>query len=368
MLNLRIPKFSMEEAVAKLVLFIGSAWSDARDFLWCVGLALNLRKLKFSVEEAEQIPLELQALVPNLTIVKFSVEVTHAFHGSFFMLALNLNNFKVPLQIIAPLTEIPVSSPPPSEQKIAVQSPTQESLPQKPVKAYPQAQDLKARIMMVANAALKNDFGTPSFSLGFSQSSDEATITQEGEPPAKMEKSQHSLVLVEELENLVEVMDIGVVAALKYAMEESPPRKKVQPSLSFLEKFKTPVKEISEELKDDTSNEWKTIFKLDHEYQLEETRMHFASLKEELYIENLNNMLAKHKEVYIDPETNKPFHIDEYKEYMLFLDKKKLASHPFVVWWAAARRRHYLAELLHHPHSCIPPRVALKLHVQRIYS
>ncbi|KAL4306326.1 hypothetical protein AHAS_Ahas16G0167100 [Arachis hypogaea] len=89
--------------------------------------------------------------------------------------------------------------------------------------------------MMVINATLKDDFGAPSFSLGFSQSSDETTITQEGEPPAaNMGKYQDSPVLVEELENLVEVMDIGIIAALKYAKEESLPRKKVQPTLSFL--------------------------------------------------------------------------------------------------------------------------------------
>ncbi|KAL4306199.1 hypothetical protein AHAS_Ahas16G0154400 [Arachis hypogaea] len=157
---------------------------------------------------------------------------------------------------------------------------------------------LNEGIMMVANAALKNDLSAPSFSLGFSQSSEEATLTQEGEPPANMKKSQDNLILVEELEELeelVEVINTRVAATLNYAKQKSPSPEKVQPTLSFLNKFKTPMrqKEITNDLKkkefhwvtniktydDGSSNEWEAIFKMKHESHLEITRMHFDSLK-----------------------------------------------------------------------------------------
>ncbi|KAL4286582.1 hypothetical protein AHAS_Ahas19G0100600 [Arachis hypogaea] len=91
-----------------------------------------------------------------------------------------------------------------------------------PPNVHPLVQALKAGIIMVANVALKDDFGAPSFSFGFSQSSEEATVTQEDKPPVKLENFQESPGLVEELEQLVEVMNTRVAAALKYAKEQSP--------------------------------------------------------------------------------------------------------------------------------------------------
>ncbi|QHO60251.1 uncharacterized protein DS421_3g105890 [Arachis hypogaea] len=106
--------------------------------------------------------------------------------------------------------------------------------------------------MMVANAALKNDFSTLSFNIDFSQSSEKVTLTQEGEPPADKKKSQGSPILVEELKELVEVINTVVAVALNYAKQKNLSSEKVQPTLSFLDKFKISVrqKEITVYLKE----------------------------------------------------------------------------------------------------------------------
>ncbi|KAL4394050.1 hypothetical protein AHAS_Ahas02G0113200 [Arachis hypogaea] len=60
--------------------------------------------------------------------------------------------------------------------------------------------------MMVANTTsfLKHDIPARSFSLGFSESSEEDTLTHEVKPTVEKKKSQESPILVEELEELVE--------------------------------------------------------------------------------------------------------------------------------------------------------------------
>ncbi|RYR03139.1 hypothetical protein Ahy_B06g081978 [Arachis hypogaea] len=164
---------------------------------------------------------------------------------------------------------------------------------------------------MVANAALKNDLSAPSFSLGFSQSSEEATLTQEGEPPANMKKSQDNLILVEELEELeelVEVINTRVAATLNYAKQKSPSPEKVQPTLSFLNKFKTPMrqKEITNDLK-----------------------------KKEFH---WNAALASHQGKFIHPKTNKPFQIKDYQDYIPYLPQFAMCSIGGYGWWMLKRR------------------------------
>ncbi|RYQ85806.1 hypothetical protein Ahy_B10g105419 [Arachis hypogaea] len=121
--------------------------------------------------------------------------------------------------------------------------------------------------MMIANAALKNDFSAPSFSLGFSQSSEKATLTQEGEPPADKEKSQDSPILVEEL--------VEVVSAMYVSNSE-------QQKIERFEKF---------------------IYCLPSDI--------------------VNAALVSHEGKFIHPETNKPFQIIDYQDYIPFLDQKK---------------------------------------------
>ncbi|QHN83328.1 uncharacterized protein DS421_20g703810 [Arachis hypogaea] len=97
--------------------------------------------------------------------------------------------------------------------------------------------------------------------------------------------------IVTQLEILAEgVMDVWVTAALQFAEEIS-----AEPSLSTPKGYKTSVKEkeIIEELKekyyqwmtqvkvykDDSTNEYETIFMLDYKAHLEGNRFHFSSLR-----------------------------------------------------------------------------------------
>ncbi|KAL4393742.1 hypothetical protein AHAS_Ahas02G0082400 [Arachis hypogaea] len=43
----------------------------------------------------------------------------------------------------------------------------------------------------------------------------------------------------------------------------------------------------------------------------------------------VNAALSSHEGNFIHPKTNKPVQIKDYQDYIPFLDKKKLASHPF---------------------------------------
>ncbi|RYR73648.1 hypothetical protein Ahy_A02g008088 [Arachis hypogaea] len=113
-------------------------------------------------------------------------------------------------------------------------------------------------LMMVANTTsfLKHDIPARSFSLGFSESSEEDTLTHEVKPTVEKKKSQESPILVEELEEL-------------------------------------------------------------------------------------NLALENHQGKFKQLKTNKPFDIQDYKDFILYLDKKKFVSHSFIFalvcyaehWW-----------------------------------
>ncbi|KAL4287782.1 hypothetical protein AHAS_Ahas19G0220600 [Arachis hypogaea] len=80
---------------------------------------------------------------------------------------------------------------------------------------------------------------------------------------------------------------------------------------------------------------------LDHKAHLEGGRCHFLSLRPKQDVENTNLMLGKHNHEYIDPNTKKVYWINEFVDYVSFLDKQKLASHLFLLapvcygghWW-----------------------------------
>ncbi|RYR53942.1 hypothetical protein Ahy_A06g029188 [Arachis hypogaea] len=65
-----------------------------------------------------------------------------------------------------------------------------------------------------------------------------------------------------------------------------------------------------------------TIFIINHQYPLEITRGHFASLKANTYVENLNLTLENHQGKFKPLKTNKPFDIQDYKDFIPYLDKK----------------------------------------------
>ncbi|QHO19104.1 uncharacterized protein DS421_11g326040 [Arachis hypogaea] len=153
-------------------------------------------------------------------------------------------------------------------------------------------------------------------------------------------------------------INAGVAAALKFADATS-----AEPNFTAAEVYKTPEKEkeITEELKEkcyhwmthmketkDSTNEYDPIFVLKHEAKFEGLRHHFMSLMPEKHVESMRFilqmfMLETHGEKYIDPKTNKDYRmdVDRYAHYRQFLDKRKLASHPFLFvpicngghWW-----------------------------------
>ncbi|RYR26136.1 hypothetical protein Ahy_B02g060294 [Arachis hypogaea] len=192
----------------------------------------------------------------------------------------------------------------------------------------------------------------PSFNLGIS--------------PLASQPTQPSQPSVSQLEILEEsVVDAGVTAALKFAKATT-----LEPTLPAAEVYKTPEKKIkiTNELIEkcyhwmthvkktrDGSNEYNEIFVLKHEALYEGLREYFMSLmpKEHVhvmvnslpvndfskhsyivYLINFhpNFMLVTHGESYTDKRTNKAyrFDIEQYAHHRQFLDKRKLASHPFL--------------------------------------
>ncbi|RYR48787.1 hypothetical protein Ahy_A07g034864 isoform B [Arachis hypogaea] len=102
----------------------------------------------------------------------------------------------------------------------------------------------------------------------------------------------------------------------------------------------------------DSSNEYDDIFVLKHEANYEGVvTIHSIILneikghrfQEQIYIVPLDIifMLESHGMDYTDPRTKKAyrFDIDQYAHHRRFLDKKKLASHPFVTFCANLQQR-----------------------------
>ncbi|RYR78269.1 hypothetical protein Ahy_A01g003012 [Arachis hypogaea] len=72
------------------------------------------------------------------------------------------------------------------------------------------------------------------------------------------------------------------------------------------------------------------------------SKIHFASLKAGTHIEAENMAIGNHVGgEFLHTKSQKPFHIEDYKMFILFLDLKILASHPFIFapvfyldhWW-----------------------------------
>ncbi|RYQ79344.1 hypothetical protein Ahy_Scaffold6g108073 [Arachis hypogaea] len=171
----------------------------------------------------------------------------------------------------------------------------------------------------------KREDERPSFSLGIS-------------PPASQPKA---------------VVDAGVTAALKFA--EGPSS---TPTLPATQVYKTPQKKIkiTKELIEkcyhwmthakqtkDGSNEFDAILVLKHEPLYEGLREYFMSLMPGEQMHATNFMLGTHGVNYTDKRTNKAyrFDIEQHAHHRQFLDKRKLASHPFLFvpicngghWW-----------------------------------
>ncbi|RYQ94815.1 hypothetical protein Ahy_B08g089754 [Arachis hypogaea] len=151
--------------------------------------------------------------------------------------------------------------------------------------------------MMIANTAsyVPKQFLAPSFSLSFTDSSKEETLTQEGQPGSEKGKSPKTPILIEELEELVEkIANTEVKAALNFAKD------KIVTAMCL-------------------------ILNQQNIRRFEE-----------------NMAIGNHKGgEFLQPKTKKSFKIEDYKMFIPFLDLKKLASHPYIFapvcyaehWW-----------------------------------
>ncbi|KAL4337683.1 hypothetical protein AHAS_Ahas12G0134700 [Arachis hypogaea] len=187
-----------------------------------------------------------------------------------------------------------------------------------------------AALMMITNTAsyVPKQFLALSFSLDFTDSSQEETLTQEGQPGSQKGKSLETSILIEELEELVEkIVNTGVKAAMDFAEGKSPPLEK-QPADQIFEKFETPArrKEFSVEMKekcylwathvktygDGTTNEYEPMCTLNAQQPLVLSKIHFTYLKASSYIEveivtamclilNKQNIKRFEEEIYCFP-------------------------------------------------------------------
>ncbi|RYR50068.1 hypothetical protein Ahy_A07g036623 [Arachis hypogaea] len=180
------------------------------------------------------------------------------------------------------------------------------------------------------------------------------------------------------------VVDAGVTAALKFAEATTS-----EPSLPAAEVHKTPEKniKITNDLIEkcyhwmthvkrtrDGSNEYEAIFVLKHEALYKGLREYFVSN---------NFMLGTHGASDTDKRTNKAymFDIEQYAYHCQFLDKRKLASYPFLFvpicngahWWLwiidVNKKKFYVLDPINKLPENIPDsRKKLNKFVMRVYA
>ncbi|XP_072087361.1 uncharacterized protein [Arachis hypogaea] len=174
------------------------------------------------------------------------------------------------------------------------------TLPPAPSKSYPAPEDAAALLMMARTTSYipKTD-PMPSFSLGFTDSSQEETTTQEGASTQEADrgKTPETTILLEQLEDLVQKI------ASSAAKEESKsPQIQKETGGESSGKFETPagIYQITDDMKekcyiwatrvktyvDDSTNEFDNLCTLIAQDNYILNRMHLASLQEESYIES----------------------------------------------------------------------------------
>ncbi|RYR47886.1 hypothetical protein Ahy_A07g033869 [Arachis hypogaea] len=210
-----------------------------------------------------------------------------------------------------------------------------------------------ALLMMVRTVSyVPKELPLPSFSLGLTDSSQEETQTQEGVGQAEDQvvKNPETTVLIEELDVLVEkIAKSGEKKTLDFSEGKTPPTEKTYA--------------------DDSTHEYDSLCTLNAQQPLVLSRVHFASLKVISYIEadivtamclilNQENIKRFQEEIYclppnivisfgvsqmlqnmaignhpngefLQPKSKKPFNVEDYPMFIPFLDRKKLASHPY---------------------------------------
>ncbi|QHN78431.1 uncharacterized protein DS421_19g661310 [Arachis hypogaea] len=254
-------------------------------------------------------------------------------------------------------------------------------------KTYPAEEDTAALMMMARTASYvpKTD-PMPSFSLGFTDSSQEKAATQEGASTQKADraKTPETANLLEQLEDLVQKI------ASSAAKEESKsPQIQKETGRESSGKFETPVgiNQNTGDMKekcylwatrvktyaDDSTNEFDNLCTLIAQDKYILNRIHLASLQAGSYIESevsrtsilsppdiVSMAVSKHPNgEFISPKTNKEFKVEDYPMFIPFIDGKKLASHRYIFapvcysghWWLwvidTTKGRFYILDPLH---------------------
>ncbi|KAL4314774.1 hypothetical protein AHAS_Ahas15G0118700 [Arachis hypogaea] len=271
---------------------------------------------------------------------------------------------------------IPLTESTLQPQKVYEITPT---VPAAPSKIDPAPKATAAALLLMARTAsyVPRECPLPSFSLGFTDSSQEETQSQEGQgqPEPQVGKIPKTTALIEELDELVEkITKGGVKTALDSAEGKSSPIEK-QTVGQIFDKFETPARSnlMSAEMKekcylwatriktygDGSTDEYDPVCTLNVPQPLVLSRVHFASLKATSYIEadivtvmclilNQENIKRFQEEIYclppnivnmaignhpdgefLQPKSKKPFKVEDYPMFIPFLDLTKLASHPY---------------------------------------
>ncbi|RYR02990.1 hypothetical protein Ahy_B06g081827 [Arachis hypogaea] len=250
----------------------------------------------------------------------------------------------------------------------------------------PASEDTAALMMMARTASYvpKTDL-MPSFSLGFTDSSQEEAATQEGASTQDggMAKTPETPKLLEQL---------GIL------YKKFPQIPKESDAESF-EKFETPARtnQHSSDMKekcylwairvkkyaDGLTNEFDTVCTLQAQDRYILSKLHLASLAPEMHIEAeivsamcfiLNQqkikmfqeevyclpLILNHPErVFLQPKNNKSFRVEDYPMFIPFLDLKKLAFHRYIFapvchsqhWWLwladTRKRKFYIVDPYH---------------------
>ncbi|KAL4293032.1 hypothetical protein AHAS_Ahas18G0087500 [Arachis hypogaea] len=225
----------------------------------------------------------------------------------------------------------------------------------------------------------------PSFSLGFTDSSQEETTTQEGASTQDehMAKTPETPKLLEQLEDLIP-KESGAESFEKFETHVRPNLNTTdmkQKCYHWAIRVKTYVDGLTDEFDNICRLQAQDIYTL--------SKFHLASLAPKMHIEAeivsamcfivnqqniqrfqeevyclppdiVNMVLANHPEgVFLQPKNNKPFRVEDYPMFIPFLDLQKLKSHRYIFthvyhshhWWLwisdTSKRKFYIVDLLH---------------------
>ncbi|QHO17051.1 uncharacterized protein DS421_10g308920 [Arachis hypogaea] len=218
------------------------------------------------------------------------------------------------------------------------------TLPPTPSKINPAPDDAAALMMMARTASYvpKKD-PLPSFSLDFTDSSQEETTTQEGASTQDehVAKTPKTPTLLEQLENLVHKIASGGVTK-----EEKSPQVPKESAAESFEKFETPVRPNLDttdmkqkcyhwairvkSYSNEQTNEFDDIGRLQVGDIYTLSKFHLTSLAPKTHIETENMAIVNYpKGVFLNAKTNRSFRMEDYPMFIPFLDLKKLASHRY---------------------------------------